>query len=409
MADVIAPGEVPAAVENLDQVPSGLQCRNCGKPASTQTTCPVCFAAGVKESVFCSQECFDDNYKTHKKLHKAVKKKAASQAAKLDDTFDPYEGFEYSGPLRACYPKTAVPKRAVPDHIGLPDYATAKKGVSFAETLAYSARVSKNTKDWNGKILDDKEIQAMRESCILGREVLDIAAAAIRPGISTLEIDKIVHHECMQRNAYPSPLGYHMFPRSVCTSINEVICHGIPDARPLEEGDIVNLDISLFYKGFHSDLNATYPVGKVSTDDERLISAARECLDEAIRVSKPGYAFKDLGKVIEDVARHRGFSVNKTYGGHGINQLFHTRPNISHYEGNKCPGTMKAGMTFTIEPMICVGNQQEMHWPDNWTATTRDGKKSAQFEETMVVTETGVEILTAAPGWTLPPKAEDLA
>jgi methionyl aminopeptidase len=173
------------------------------------------------------------------------------------------------------------------------------------------------------------------------------------------------------------------------------------------------------------------PVGKVSDDDERLISAARECLDEAIRVSKPGYAFKDLGKVIEDVARKRGFTVNKTYGGHGINQLFHTRPNISHYEGNKCPGTMKAGMTFTIEPMICVGNQQEMHWPDNvslamqvaaasvssltfftfaaqWTATTRDGKKSAQFEETMVVTETGVEILTAAPGWTLPPKAEDL-
>lgn len=120
------------------------------------------------------------------------------------------------------------------------------------------------------------------------------------------------------------------------------------------------------------------PVGKISDDDERLVSAARECLDEAIRVSKPGYAFKDLGKVIEDVARKRGFTVNKTYGGHGINQLFHTRPNISHYEGNKCPGTMKAGMTFTIEPMICVGNQLEMHWPDNVSGAPLDRVGSSE-------------------------------
>lgn len=163
----------------------------------------------------------------------------------------------------------------------------------------------------------------------LGREVLDLAASAITPGITTLELDEIVHNACVERGAYPSPLGYHLFPRSVCTSINEVICHGIPDARPLRDGDILNLDVTLYYGGFHGDLNATYPVGTtVSPQNLALIAAARSCLDEAIRVCKPGYLYRDLGEIIQDTARKAGFSVNQTYCGHGINQQFHCAPNV---------------------------------------------------------------------------------
>lgn len=143
--------------------------------------------------------------------------------------------------------------------------------------------------------------------------MLDIAAAAIKPGVTTLEIDEIVHNECLKRDSYPSPLGYHHFPRSVCTSVNEVICHGIPDARPLRDGDIVNLDVTLFHNGFHGDLNATYCVGdSVSEEHKALIKAARRSLDNAIRLCKPGFLFRDLGHVIEKTAKEAGFSVNHT-------------------------------------------------------------------------------------------------
>ncbi|KAG8691534.1 Methionine aminopeptidase 1 [Ceratobasidium sp. 423] len=226
----------------------------------------------------------------------------------------------------------------------------------------------------------------MRTVCRLSREVLDIAAAAIRPGITTDEIDAIVHEETIKRGAYPSPLNYREFPKSVCTSVNEVICHGIPDQRKLEEGDIVNLDVSLYYKGFHGDLNETYPVGKISEESQNLIRTTRQCLDAAIAICKPGTLFRDLGKAI----------VVRNYTGHGIHNLFHTVPNIAHYAKNKMIGTMKPGMCFTIEPMINLGPSWDVdHWPDNWTAVTVDGKRSAQFEETLLITETGVEVLTA--------------
>ena len=235
----------------------------------------------------------------------------------------------------------------------------------------------------------------MRTVCRYGREVLDLAAAAVRPGITTDAIDEIVHKAIIERNAYPSPLNYRNFPKSVCTSINEVICHGIPDQRKLREGDIINLDISVYYDGFHSDLNATYPVGEIDEDSKRLISTTRECLDEAIKMCKPGALFRDIGKVIEPIARANGCSVVRQYTGHGTNDLFHTAPNIPHYAKNKAIGTMKPGMTFTIEPMINLGsNAEPVHWNDNWTATTVDGKRSAQFEETLLITETGVEVLT---------------
>jgi len=237
----------------------------------------------------------------------------------------------------------------------------------------------------------------MRTVCRLGREVLDIAASHIRVGITTDEIDAVVHQACIERNAYPSPLNYRNFPKSVCTSINEVICHGIPDQTKLQEGDILNIDVSLYYDGFHGDLNETYPVGKIDEDSKRLIRTTRKCLDESIKICRPGALIRDIGKVIEPLARASGCSVVRTYTGHGINNLFHGEPlNVPHYAKNKAVGTMKAGMCFTIEPMLNLGgNWEDLHWPDNWTATTTDGRRSAQFEETLLITETGVEVLTA--------------
>jgi len=236
----------------------------------------------------------------------------------------------------------------------------------------------------------------MRIVCKLAREVLDIAASHVRPGITTDDIDAVVHKAAIERNSYPSPLNYRHFPKSVCTSVNEAICHGIPDQRKLQEGDIVNIDVTLYYDGFHGDLNETYAVGRIDEDSEKLIRTARKCLDEAIKLCKPGALFRDLGKTIEPIARANSCSVVRTYTGHGINDLFHCSPNVPHYAKNKAIGTMKPGMTFTIEPMINLGsNWDEVHWPDNWTATTVDGKRSAQFEETLLITETGVDILTA--------------
>jgi len=235
----------------------------------------------------------------------------------------------------------------------------------------------------------------MRHVSRMGREILDIAASHVRPGITTDEIDEIVHNATIERNAYPSPLNYRNFPKSVCTSINETICHGIPDKRKLQEGDIINIDVSLYYDGFHSDLNETYPVGKIDEDSERLIKTTKDSLDAAIGVCKPGALWRDIGKAIEPVARAGGCAVVRTYTGHGVNDLFHATPNIPHYAKNKAVGTMKPGMVFTIEPMLNLGpNWGDVHWPDNWTATTIDGKRSAQFEDTLLITETGVEILT---------------
>ncbi|GAA5900648.1 uncharacterized protein JCM6883_002911 [Sporobolomyces salmoneus] len=400
-------------------------CMNgCGKPADRKNTCPTCQTLKIPGAQFCSPTCFKDNWKTHKLLH--VKNEPGSYQY-LEGTKDAFDGrFTYTGPLRAVMPNEAVPKREIPEHIPKPDYATEGelidsipskwsgvfggnvlgKAEEVGRVISYGLRdVIANRRERIGKVLNAEEIEGMRKVCRLAREVLDIAAAAIRPGITTLEIDQIVHEECIKRDSYPSPLGYHKFPRSVCTSVNEVICHGIPDARPLVEGDIINLDVTLYHGGFHGDINATYPVGStVPQTNLDLIACARECLDEAIRLCKPGFQYQDVGKTIEFVASKRGFSTNKTYVGHGINQLFHCAPNVPHYAGNRASGTMRVGQTFTIEPMICVGQQKEVHWPDNWTAATCDGKASAQFEETLLITPEGVEVLTRAPGWVLPTK-----
>jgi methionyl aminopeptidase len=209
--------------------------------------------------------------------------------------------------------------------------------------------------------------------------------------------------------SYPSPLNYVHFPKSVCTSINETICHGIPDQRPLEDGDIINIDVTLYHEGFHGDINETYYVGekaRSNPDAVRVVETARECLDKSIEIVKPGMLFRDPGNVIEKHAKSRNCSVVKSYCGHGINQLFHCAPNVPHYAKNKAVGTAKPGMCFTIEPMINIGTHRDRLWPDDWTSTTADGSLSAQFEHTLLVTEDGVEVLTArlpdSPGGPIP-------
>jgi methionyl aminopeptidase len=199
------------------------------------------------------------------------------------------------------------------------------------------------------------------------------------------------------------------FPKSVCTSINETICHGIPDQRPLVDGDILNIDVTLYHGGFHGDINETYYVGdkaRANPDAVRVVEAARECLDNAISLVKPGMLFREPGSVIEKHAKSRNCSVVRSYCGHGINQLFHTIPNIPHYGRNKAVGIAKPGMCFTIEPMINLGTHRDVTWPDNWTSVTADGSLSAQFEHTLLVTEDGVEVLTArlpdSPGGPVP-------
>ncbi|CAD6567699.1 MAG: Methionine aminopeptidase 1 [Cyphobasidiales sp. Tagirdzhanova-0007] len=310
------------------------------------------------------------------KLH--VSKKAVDQVTKA------YFSDSYFTALQN--PRDPSQRRHVPPHIPRPNYADDING--DAKYTRLGERRPRELESW--------EQEGMRRVCKLAREVLDHTATYIRPGVTTDELDAICHQACIDRNAYPSPLNYRNFPKSVCTSVNEVICHGIPDLRPLEEGDIVNLDVTLYFGGFHGDLNATYPVGKVDADTERLIRTARESLDAAIKLAKPGALFRDFGTVIEKVANQNNCSVNRTYCGHGINNLFHCAPNVPHYAKNKAPHYLKPGQTFTIEPMICLGRPEEMHWPDDWTAVTQDGKRSAQFEETLLVTADGVEILTGA-------------
>jgi methionyl aminopeptidase len=339
--------------------------------------CPTCLKLGVSPpSRFCAQDCFKCYWDTHKLLHKKYT---------LPREF---KGYKFSGPLRA-YEKS--PKREVPDWIARPDYADHPDGESADE---------KNDKSFPQIIpqYSEEEILGIRDACRIGREVLDIAGKAVRVGITCDELDEIVHEETIKRGGYPSPLNYYKFPKSVCTSVNEVICHGIPDYYELKDGDIINLDISVFKDGYHGDLNETFLVGNVDEASYNLVKCAYDCLTAAVNRVKPGVMYRDLGEEIAIVANKAKCSIVTTYCGHGIGKLFHTSPNVPHYAKNKAKGVMQVGHIFTIEPMINMGTYKDDRWPDEWTAVTSDGSRSAQFEHTMIVTETGCELLTVRTG-----------
>jgi len=344
---------------------------DCGNIATMQ--CPNCQKLGI-QSPFCNQDCFKKNWASHKALH-------------LEGTWrdwrPEFANYQFTGDLR---PGKLSPKRQVLPGIQKPDYADNPTGDPISE-----GRKGANTVV---PIHTPEQIEIMREVCRLGAEVLGIAGKFAKPGVTTDEIDRVVHEACMARNCYPSPLNYRKFPKSVCTSVNEVICHGIPDSYILKDGDIMNCDVTVYYKGFHGDLNETWLIGEVDPKYKLLVQTTFECLDEAIKLVKPGCLYRDIGNTIQRVATKNGFSVVKSYCGHGIGVLFHTAPNIPHYAKNKAVGVMKPGHIFTIEPMINEGKWGDDTWPDNWTSVTVDGKRSAQFEHTLLVTETGVEVLT---------------
>ncbi|XP_050296326.1 methionine aminopeptidase 1 isoform X2 [Anthonomus grandis grandis] len=302
---------------------------------------------------------------------------------KANDTFCPWPYYNFTGKLKP-FPQT--PKRTVPLEIGRPDYADHPQGFPLSEQAVKGSG--------HIKVLDDEEIEAMKVACKLGREVLDEAAKVCGVGVTTDEIDRAVHEACIERECYPSPLNYYEFPASCCTSVNEVICHGIPDTRPLEDGDICNVDVTVYHRGFHGDLNETFLVGNVSDKIKDLVKVTHECLQKAIEIVRPGEKYREIGNVIQKHAQAHGYSVVRSYCGHGIHRLFHTAPNVPHYAKNKAIGVMQPGHCFTIEPMISMGTWKDEMWPDKWTAVTADGKWSAQFEQTLLVNETGCEILT---------------
>ncbi|KAH8087362.1 putative methionine aminopeptidase [Filobasidium floriforme] len=364
------------------------KCIGCKDKEASRLECPTCKKLGIPGSFFCEQECFKKNWGTHKQVHAFMQSLAAANASAVSSGVDAkgiptsMSGFKWTGPTRPKYPLSAT--RVVPPHIVRPDYADHPQGECISEARGAH----------RNRVLNSTEIEAMRKVCRLTREVLDAIAAHIRPGVTSDELDAICHEECIKRDSYPSPLNYRCFPKSVCISVNEVICHGIPDQRPLVEGDIVNLDVSLYHGGFHGDVNATYPVGQVSEEDATLIATTKEATESAIAMCKPGVLYRDIGNKIESIVKPKGYGIVRQYTAHGINQLFHCAPYPVHYGGSKTPGKMEAGQIFTIEPMINGGVASLDHWRDNWTAVTKDGKKSAQFEETILITETGAEVLT---------------
>ncbi|GBG71933.1 hypothetical protein CBR_g10870 [Chara braunii] len=270
-------------------------------------------------------------------------------------------------------------KLHVPKHIERPPYA--ESGVSPPWDDSF-------------QIHDEAAVQRMRASGKLAAEVRDYAGTLVKPGITTDEIDKAVHKMIIDAGAYPSPLNYGKFPKSVCTSVNECICHGIPDSRPLEDGDIINIDVTVYLNGYHGDTSRTFLVGNVTPEVQQLVRVTKEALDKAIAICSPGVEFKKIGKTIHDYADRYKYGVVRHFVGHGIGRMFHSGPAIMHHRNNG-PGVMLPGMTFTIEPMLTIGSIEEVMWDDNWTVVTADGSFSAQFEHTLLITETGVEILTA--------------
>jgi methionyl aminopeptidase len=279
-------------------------------------------------------------------------------------------------------PGVVSPRRSVPPHIAAPDYAISGK----------PSRVQMP------EVKDAGRIERMRRACRAAAHVLKHTASYVRPGITGDELDEIAHEECIRLGGYPSPLNYQGFPKSLCVSVNEVICHGIPDSRALEDGDIVNLDVTIYLDGMHGDTNATFLVGEVDPESRRLVDVTRRCLELGIAAVKPGAHIYEIGRAIETHARQNNCSVVRDYCGHGIGELFHTSLHIAHHYDPRNDTVLVPGMTFTIEPMINLGSWRATLWPDGWTAVTTDGKRSAQFEHTVLVTPDGVEVLTVTGG-----------
>ncbi|XP_053326477.1 methionine aminopeptidase 1D, mitochondrial isoform X2 [Spea bombifrons] len=252
--------------------------------------------------------------------------------------------------------------------------------------------------DWGDyiEIKNEDQIQGLRHACQLARHILLMAGKSLKVGMTTEEIDSFVHQQIISHDAYPSPLGYGGFPKSVCTSVNNVVCHGIPDSRPLQDGDIINIDVTVYSGGFHGDTSETFLVGNVDAAGRKLVEIARRCRDEAIAKCRPGAPVSAIGNTISRIAEENDLRVCPHFVGHGIGSFFHGHPEIWHH-ANDNDLLMEEGMAFTIEPIIMEGSPGYKILKDKWTAVSTDDKRSAQFEHTIVITSEGAEILTKLP------------
>jgi methionyl aminopeptidase len=242
-----------------------------------------------------------------------------------------------------------------------------------------------------------REIELMRKTCQLASRTLDYIEKKLEIGMSTEEINTLCHDFMIKHNAVPATLNYHGFPKSICSSLNEVICHGIPSTKDiLRDGDILNIDVTTILNKYHGDTNRTFLIGNVDPKVKKLVEVTKLCLDEAIKTVRPGSRLGDIGAIIQEIAHSHGYSVVQEYCGHGIGKDFHEDPQVLHY-GKKGTGVeLRPGMTFTIEPMINLGKRHCKVLKDDWTVVTKDSKPSAQFEHTILVTELGHEILTVS-------------
>lgn len=282
-------------------------------------------------------------------------------------------------PLGNLKPGKISPRRPVPAHIDRPEYMYH----SGPEVITAS------------DIKTPETIEKIRKAGQIAAQALQAVGEAIRPGVTTDELDRIGHDFIISRDAYPSCLGYMGFPKSLCTSINEVICHGIPDDRPLEDGDIINVDITAYYDGVHGDTCAMFEVGTVDEESHLLIERTREAMMRGIKAVRPGREINVIGRVIESYAHRFNYGVVRDYTGHGVGEAFHSGLIVPHYDTAPAHSEiMEEGMVFTIEPMLNLGGVEWEQWDDQWTVVTKDRSRSAQFEHTIVVTENGAEILT---------------
>lgn len=283
-------------------------------------------------------------------------------------------------------PGEITPMREVPDHIPRPPYADTGEYEPWDESPVKSPDV----------------IERMRASGKLAGQVLKMAGDMVQPGITTEEIDIAVHEAFVAAGAYPSTINYHGYPKACCTSVNEVICHGIPDSRVLQEGDICNIDVTGWLDGVHGDTNATFFVGDVDPESQQLVRVTEEAMWRGIDAVKPGVPLSVIGRAIEDACKPYKYGVVRAFVGHGIGEQFHPAPQVLHYYDSRSSTIIREGMTFTIEPMVALGTINYKIWDDDWTAVTSDGKRTAQFEHTILVTADGTDVLTGGPGTASP-------
>jgi methionyl aminopeptidase len=275
-------------------------------------------------------------------------------------------------------PGRPSPIRAVPQSIARPEYVGRRAPAPNAGG------------DW----YTPDEVERIRAAGRIAAGAIEAAGAAIRPGVTTDELDRLAHDYVVAHGAYPSTLGYRGYPKSSCTSVNEVICHGIPDDTVLEDGDLVNIDVTAYLDGYHGDLNHTFLVGHASEEATLLVERTREALARGIRAVAPGRQVNVIGRAIEAYAKRFGYGVVRDYTGHGVGRAFHTGLIIPHYDAPEFDTVMEPGMVFTIEPMLTLGTTDWDLWDDDWTVVTRDRALTAQFEHTLVVTDRGADILT---------------